>query len=103
MSTYAALEIRVVRWGEARGIAQNSTGAAQAVKTLEECHELIQAYKDNDREAVKDALGDILVTLIMGAACEDLDLVNDCLAKAYGEIKDRKGYLTQDGIFVKES
>ena len=101
--SYAALEIKTVRWAEARGIVQHSTGAAQAIKTLEECNELIQAYKDNDREAVKDALGDILVTLIVGAACEDLDLVNDCLAKAYSEIKNRKGYLTAEGIFVKES
>lgn len=100
--SYSYYEMKCLQWGEARGIVQNSTGAAQAVKTLEECNELIQAYKDNDRDAVKDALGDILVTLIMGAACEDVDLVNDCLAKAYGEIKDRKGYLTPEGVFVKQ-
>ena len=100
--SYANLEIKCVQWAEARGIVKHSTGAAQAIKTLEECNELIQAYKDGDREAVKDALGDILVTLIVGAACEDLDLVNDCLAKAYGEIKGRKGYLTPEGIFVKQ-
>jgi len=100
--SYSYYEMKCLQWGETRGIVQNSTGAAQAIKTLEECNELIQAYKDNDREAVKDALGDILVTLIMGAACEDVDLVNDCLAKAYNEIKDRKGYLTPEGVFVKQ-
>jgi hypothetical protein len=50
---------------------------------------------------MKDAYGDILVTLIMGCACADLDLV-ECLNGAYDEIKNRKGYLNSDGIFVKE-
>lgn len=49
-----------------------------------------------------DAYGDILVTLVMGAACADLDLVT-CFEGAYQEIKDRKGRLTPEGIFVKEA
>jgi len=34
-------------------------------------------------------------------ACADLDLV-ECFKGAYEEIKDRKGYLNSDGIFVKQ-
>jgi NTP pyrophosphatase (non-canonical NTP hydrolase) len=99
--SYAELEMSIVRWGEARGIVQNSTPAAQAIKTQEELDELVDAIRTGDREAMKDAYGDILVTLIMGCACADLDLV-ECLAGAYNEIKDRKGYLGADGIFVKQ-
>jgi NTP pyrophosphatase (non-canonical NTP hydrolase) len=99
--TYAKTEIDVIRWGEARGIVQNSTPAAQAIKTQEELDELIDAIRNNDREAIKDAYGDILVTLVMGCACADLDLV-DCFKGAYEQIKDRKGYLTKEGIFVKQ-
>ena len=99
--SYADLEMKIIQWGEARGIVQNSTPAAQAKKTLEELDELYAAIKDNDRAAMVDAYGDILVTLIMGCACADLDLV-DCLGYAYSEIKDRKGYLTPEGIFVKQ-
>ena len=99
--SYDQLEMDVIRWGEDRGIVQNSTPAAQAKKTLEELDELYAAIKDNDRVAMVDAYGDILVTLIMGCACADLDLV-DCLDHAYNEIKDRKGYLSPEGIFVKE-
>ena len=98
--SYADVEIQVIRWGEARGIVQNSTPKAQWHKTVEEVEELRDAIKANDREAMKDAYGDILVTLIMGCACADLDLV-DCLKLAYNQIKDRKGYLTPEGIFVK--
>ena len=100
--SYADIEMKVVQWGEARGIVQNSTPAAQAKKTLEELDELYAAIAKGDREEMADAYGDILVTLVMGCACADLDLVT-CFKGAYEEIKDRKGYLTKEGIFVKES
>lgn len=100
--SYANVEIQVIQWGEARGIVQNSTPFAQALKTKEELDELFDAISKQDVAAMKDAYGDILVTLIMGCACADLDLV-ECLKGAYDEIKHRKGYLNKDGIFVKES
>ena len=100
--SYANTEISVIQWGEARGIVQNSTPYAQALKTQEELNELFEAIENKDVAAMKDAYGDILVTLVMGCACADLDLV-DCFKGAYEEIKHRKGYLNKDGIFVKES
>lgn len=100
--SYANTEISVIQWGENRGIVQNSTPYAQAIKTQEELNELFDAISKQDVAAMKDAYGDILVTLIMGCACADLDLV-ECLKGAYDEIKHRKGYLNADGIFVKES
>lgn len=100
--SYSEIELQVIRWGEARGIVQNSTPAAQAIKTQEELDELLDAIQSGDRAAMADAYGDILVTLVMGAACADLDLVT-CFEGAYQEIKDRKGRLTPEGIFVKEA
>ena len=99
--SYRELEMKVIQWGEARKIVQNSTPEAQWKKTQEEVWELSQALHDGDRDAIKDAYGDILVTLIMGCATADIDLVS-CLELAYNEIKDRKGFLNSDGIFVKE-
>lgn len=99
--SYQELEMKVIQWGEARGIVQNSTPFAQWKKTIEEAIELVEAFVDEDEEKMKDAYGDILVTLIMGCACADIDLT-ECLALAYDQIKDRKGHLTPDGIFVKE-
>ncbi|HFU3729588.1 TPA: hypothetical protein ACGO7Y_001291 [Streptococcus suis] len=55
---------------------------------------------ENPREALKDALGDSLVTLIVLAYQLRLDLV-ECLETAYNEIKDRKGQMV-NGTFVKE-
>jgi NTP pyrophosphatase (non-canonical NTP hydrolase) len=98
---YSMIEMDVIRWGEARQIVQNSNPRAQAIKTLEEAGELIQAISDNDREAMIDAYGDILVTLVMGCATADLDLV-ECFGHAYEQIKDRSGTLGPDGIFYKD-
>jgi NTP pyrophosphatase (non-canonical NTP hydrolase) len=100
--SYSMIEMNVIRWGEERKIVQHSNPRAQAIKTLEEVGELMQAIADNDREAMIDAYGDILVTLVMGCATADLDLVK-CFEHAYEQIKDRKGYLSAEGIFVKDS
>ena len=99
--SYANVEIKIIQWGEARQIVQNSTPFAQAIKTNEELKELFEAIEANDRAAMADAYGDILVTLIMGCATADLDLV-ECLEGAYNEIKDRKGHLSKEGLFIKE-
>lgn len=99
--SYADVEMKVVQWGEARGIVQNATALSQAIKTLEETTELLAAINKKNIEETKDAVGDIVVTLIMVCAVLDINLV-DCLKGAYNEIKDRKGYLTKEGVFVKE-
>lgn len=119
MSNYRQLELKVIEWAEARKIIPNSTPVAQSRKTLEEAGELLesasrmQAMRDTgiqpeapcyqkEVKKFKDAAGDIVVTLINGCALADVDLV-ECLAEAYDEIKDRKGTLMPNGIFVKEN
>ena len=99
--SYADIEMKVVQWGEARGIVQNATAMSQAIKTLEEVTELLDALNKKDLDEAKDAIGDVVVTLIMVCAVLDVDLVS-CLKSAYGEIKNRKGHLTKEGVFVKE-
>jgi NTP pyrophosphatase (non-canonical NTP hydrolase) len=102
MNSYRQLEMQVIQWAEARQIIPNSTPMAQAIKTKEEVGELFDALMAKDHAALRDAYGDILVTLIIGAALADVDLV-DCLNDAYNEIKDRKGHLNAAGIFVKDA
>ena len=99
--SYASTEVKVIQWGEKRGIVQNSTPRAQAEKTAEELQELFDAIEATDKAAMADAYGDIMVTLVMGAAIADLDL-QTCFELAYQEIKDRTGSLNAAGIWVKE-
>lgn len=98
---YKCLEQKIIKWASDRGIIQNSNNLAQAVKTLEEVTELMDAILKNDKSAQADAYGDILVTLIVGCATAGIDLC-ECLAMAHDQIKDRKGHLTAQGIFVRE-
>ncbi len=69
-------------------------------KTVEEVGELSEAIlKGWDNEG-KDAIGDIVVTLI--CLCEQKGWnFEHCLNAAYEEIKDRKGKII-NGTFVKE-
>jgi len=98
---FKEVELKVLRWGEARGIVQNGKPLGQAIKTLEEATELVSAVARNDMPEIKDAVGDVMVTLVMVCATLDIDLT-DCFNGAYEQIKDRKGYLRADGVFVKE-
>jgi hypothetical protein len=63
--------------------------------------ELADAIIKRDRPAIVDGIGDVLVCLIVVGALEDVNLTH-CLQSAYNEIKDRKGYLNKDGVFVKD-
>lgn len=92
---------KVEQWGEERLITVNSTPQAQLLKCVSELGELADATLKDDRREIVDGLGDVLVTLVMYAATQRLDLAH-CLECAYDEIKDRKGYLTPEGVFVKE-
>lgn len=100
MKNYRQLERNVLEWANDKGILENATPMTQAIKTLEEVGELIEATNNDAFYEVKDALGDILVTIIIGSKLNGLDLL-ECLDSAYNEIKDRKGSMV-NGTFVKE-
>ena len=100
--SYEQTELQVVMWGEKRGIIQNSDSKTQLLKAFSEMGELADAITKRDRESIIDGLGDVLVCLTMVAAIEDVDL-KQCFLSAYEEIKDRKGFLNKEGVFVKDA
>ena len=98
------LERKVVQWAKDRQIIPNSTAQSQLLKTMSELGELSDALLKNDREGVIDGFGDVLVTLILCAKLHNPNIdMTYCLGEAYNTIKDRKGTLTPEGIFVKEA
>lgn len=101
MSSFAEVELDVIRWSEARKIIPNSTPLAQSIKAVEEINELVDALREGNRFDAIDAVGDTVVCLINVCALLDVNLVN-CLEAAYNQIKDRRGYMNAEGIFVKE-
>ena len=95
------LHLEIIRWAEARQIIPNSTPQAQLLKTMEELGELVGAVVRGNREAAVDGFGDVLVTLIIASDLMEIDLLR-ALESSYNEIKDRKGTMMPNGVFVKE-
>ena len=101
MTTYASIELDIIRWAEARKIIPNSTPSTQLLKAMSELGELADATIKNDRLGIIDGVGDVMVCLINYCALQDINLVK-CMDIAYDEIKNRKGTLLPNGVFVKE-
>jgi len=100
MTTYAMTEIEIIRWAEARKIIPNSTPGTQLLKAMSEMGELADATIKDNREDIVDSVGDVMVCLIIYCALQDINLV-DCMEVAYDSIKNRKGTLRENGVFVK--
>lgn len=90
----------VINWGKERNIIGGATALDQQEKLEEEVEEIRVALESGDGAGVVDGIGDAMVVLIMQSAILGLR-IEDCLAAAYEEIKDRKGKLI-DGIFHKD-
>jgi len=87
-------------WAEDRNLIKGGTSQAQMLKLTEEVGEIASAVARGNRDALKDGIGDAVVVLTILAAQNDLSL-EECVAAAYNEIKDRKGRMV-DGVFVRE-
>ena len=92
---------KIVTWAKDRQIIPNGNCMTQAIKTLEEVHELIRAIDRDDKDEITDAYGDILVTIANGAYLHGTELP-ECAYKAYKVIEHRTGTLLPNGDFVKD-
>lgn len=91
---------KITEWAEARNIIKGATVKDQLIKLMEETGELAKGVVRNDKDVIKDSIGDSIVVLTIMAAQVGLT-VEECLISAYNEIKDRKGKLI-NGMFIKE-
>ena len=102
MYTLVELETKTTEWADARGIIKNGKPTTQALKLVEELGELAAAILRGKLPEAKDGIGDCCV--VLNNVAQQLGTsVTECWNLAYEEIKDRKGYLTAEGNFVKES
>lgn len=94
-------ESNVKQWLLDRKITQNSTAQAQFIKLVEETGELAAGIARDNVEDCEDAMGDMLVLLV--SVSDQLGIpLSQCMERAWDEIKDRTGHLTEDGVFVKD-
>lgn len=94
------LEEKIVEWALVRGITDPENAPKQMLKVMEEVGELASAIAKGNEDATIDAIGDVLVTIIILSYQLELNPW-ECLETAYDEIKNRKGK-TIDGVFIKE-
>jgi len=110
------LNQKVIKWAKDKGIFVKATPYTQHSKTLEEVQELSDAltaqeageseFIDNDGNLkntefeIKDAIGDILVTLIIQCEMQGIT-IEESLLSAYNVISKRTGKMV-DGVFVKD-
>ena len=88
----------IAKWHRDRNLIDGSTDKDQYMKLIQEAGELSDSLcKGKD---IKDDIGDMMVVLINIMVRNNLTM-EECLAVAYEDIKDRKGKMI-DGIFVKE-
>lgn len=104
-NTFSDLITKINHWADERNLKQ-ADPKIQWMRVTEEVGEirdvLLKPTKFTEpNAALKDAIGDTLVTIIVLAHQLDLD-VTECLSIAYEEIKNRKGKMV-NGTFVKES
>lgn len=89
---------KVEQWAKDKGL-DKADSSKQMLKTVEEVGEVASALARKDEHGLRDGIGDVVVTLIILAMQNDMDLY-ECLNQAYNEIKGRKGVMV-DGVFVK--
>ncbi|BDQ45384.1 MazG-like family protein [Enterococcus faecalis] len=73
----------------------------QMLKVIEEVGEVGASLARNNENDLRDGIGDVVVTLIILAMQNNMDLY-ECLNQAYSEIKNRQGEMV-NGVFVKEA
>lgn len=91
---------QVEQWSKDKNLHEGNSDR-QALKFYEEAGEVAAALSRGNQDALKDGIGDTVVTLIILAQQQGWTL-EECLEYTYDEIKDRKGE-TINGTFVKES
>lgn len=100
-NTLDQLVKQVETWSVDKNL-HNGNSDRQALKFYEEAGEIgFAALSRSNKDALKDGIGDTVVTLIILAQQQGWTL-EECLQYAYDEIKNRKGK-TINGTFVKDS
>lgn len=90
-------EIR--RWAKQKNILDQGDIKTQYIKLQEESGELAEAILTDNKEEIKDAIGDMVVVLTSLSYFGGFK-IEDAIESAYNEIKNREGKIINN-TFVK--
>ena len=91
----------VFTWADNKGLIKEENATKQMLKVVEEVGETAGALAKNNRDELKDGIGDSFVTLII-LANQCGYTPSECLQATWDEIKGRTGK-TINGVFVKDN
>ena len=92
------IQTLVENWADKKGILEHGKPMKQLLKTLEEITELHAAIEDDNLEEIIDAIGDVVVTLIIYAKMKNITL----FPNGSEELSDSKG-TAQDPYFLLDN
>jgi len=87
-------------WAEQRGLYDKGDPKTQALKLVEEVGETSRAILKGNHEDIIDGIGDCVVVLTNLAELVNTP-IEECIDRAWNEIKDRKGKM-DNGTFKKD-
>ena len=87
-------------WAKDRGLYDKGDTKTQTLKLLEEAGEICRAVLKNKHDDVVDGIGDCVVVLTNLAELQGVS-IEECIAQAYNEIKNRTGKMS-NGTFKKD-
>tara|TARA_Y100000592_G_C5453244_1_gene309892 strand:- start:58 stop:915 length:858 start_codon:yes stop_codon:yes gene_type:complete len=87
-------------WAKQRGLYDKGDPKTQALKLVEEVGETSRAILKGNHEDIIDGIGDCVVVLTNLAELVNTP-IEECTARAYNEIKNRKGKM-DNGTFKKD-
>ena len=87
-------------WAEERGLYHKGDPKTQTLKLMEEAGEICRAVLKKDEPEIIDGIGDCVVVLTnLAHLCGTS--IEECIAQAYNEIKNRTGKMS-NGTFKKD-
>ena len=95
------LQFDLIRfWAKDRGLYDGGDPKTQALKLVEEVGETCRAILKEDAKEMIDGIGDCVVVLTNLAELIGTP-IEECIDRAYNEIKGRKGKMA-NGTYVKD-
>lgn len=94
----------IEQWGRDRELDKKGTVKGQQVKTAEEMAELIIGISKDNIEVIKDSIGDVIVTLIIGNMIDKKYDFKEIFEKAFSDFERlEKSFIDLEKIQVIES
>ena len=89
MTTYAHIEMEIVRWAESKKLIPQSSPATQLQDVYTHLEKLAAATLKQDKEDVIFSVGDVMAHLIVYCVLQDINLFN-CMNEAFTHKKPTK-------------